>query len=192
MAFSFDPQQRVLRTPRLVLRPLGGGDAPGLLRIYGDPEVTRYYELDVPSSLAQAESILQFFLQHHDRFALIDPANQDLIGTCGLFMWEQQTRMASFGYDLARPYWGQGLMREAAMAVIAYGFAVKDLNRINALVAGGNTRSARLLTTLGFRDEALLRQFAFWKGEFHDMQLFGLLRADVNHETAPQADRLAA
>ncbi|MGC8703516.1 MAG: GNAT family N-acetyltransferase [Thiomonas sp.] len=122
----------------------------------------------------------------------MDPANQDLIGTCGLFMWEQQTRMASFGYDLARPYWGQGLMREAAMAVIAYGFAVKDLNRINALIAEGNTRSARLLTTLGFRDEALLRQFAFWKGEFHDMQLFGLLRADVNHETAPQADRLAA
>jgi hypothetical protein len=28
MAFDFDPQQRTLRTPRLLLRPLELGDAP--------------------------------------------------------------------------------------------------------------------------------------------------------------------
>ncbi len=79
-------------------------------------------------------------------------------------------------------------MREAAMAVIAYGFAVKDLNRVNALVAVGNVRSARLLTTLGFREEAMLRQFAYWKGEFHDMHLFGLLRGDVEQQNVPSAN----
>jgi len=192
MAFDFDPAQRTLRTPRLLLRPLTAADAPALLRIYGDADVTRFYELDTLSTLAQAEAVLQMFLQHHDRFLLVDPASQDGIGTCGLFMWERQSRMASFGYDLARPYWGRGLMREAALAVLAYGFAVKDLNRINALVAVGNERSRRLLRALCFREEALLRQFSYWKGEFHDMHLLGLLRGDVAPQAGEGDSRMAA
>lgn len=192
MAFDFDPQQRTLRTLRLLLRPLELGDAPALQRIYCDPEVTQHYELDTMSTLSQAEEVLHVFLQHHDRFVLIEPASGDIIGTCGLFLWEQQSRMASFGYDLARPYWGHGLMREAAMAVLAYGFAVKDLNRVNALVAVGNTRSRRLLSAMGFREEAILREFSYWKGAFHDMHLFGLLRSDVSSGMPITTERLVA
>jgi ribosomal-protein-alanine N-acetyltransferase len=176
---QFDPQTRCMRTARLQLRPLLGTDAVGLLSIYSQPEVTRYYELDTMTELAQAQRILDFFLQHHDRFALIEPNSQQMIGTCGLFFWDQTTNMASFGYDLAQPYWGRGLMHEATTAVLAYGFAIKQLNRINALTAKENQRSIRLLQLLGFQQEAVLRQFAFWKGEYHDMRMFGLLRQEL-------------
>ena len=132
------------------------------------------------------------FLQHNDHFVLFEPASGDSIGTCGLFLREQQSRMASFGYDLAQPYWRHGLTREAAMAVLAYGFAVKELNRVNALVAVGNTRSRRLLSAMGFREEAILREFSYWKGAFHDMHLFGLLRSDVSRDMPITTERLVA
>ncbi len=176
---DFDPDQRHMRTRRLLLRPLRADDAAGLLGIYGQPEVTRHYELDTLGDLQQAQRVLDFFLEHHDRFALIDPPSQRMIGTCGLFFWDRTTNMASFGYDLCHEFWGHGLMREACCAVLAYGFARKRLNRVNALTAVDNRRSMAVLQALGFEHEAVLRQFAFWKGQYHDMRMFGLLRQQL-------------
>ena len=49
---------------------------------------------------------------------------------------------------------------------------------VSALTAHENPRSARLLRALGFSLEGSLREFAFWKGAFHDMHMFSLLRHD--------------
>lgn len=167
-----------LRTPRLLLRPLEAGDAAGLLRMYADPEVTADYEIGTMTSIDEAEAVLATYLRHFHRFALIKDDDPMLIGTCGFGQWDPVSRMASFGYDLARPYWGQGLMREAGLAILDHGLSVMQLNRINALTTLYNVRSMRLLASLGFTEEARLAQFAYWKGEFHTMRVFGLLRKD--------------
>ncbi len=180
----FDDAQRTLRTTRLLLRPLDDHDAAALLRLYADPEVTREYEIDTLSRLDQAQRLLRAYLQFHQRFALTLGPGQDLIGTCGFTLWDQANRMASLGYDLARPFWGQGLMREAATAVLGYGFAAMQLNRVNALTTLYNVRSMKLLAALGFEEEAVLSQFSYWKEAFHDMRIFALLRTRV---MAPQA-----
>ncbi len=174
-----DASQRTLRTQRLLLRPLDAGDAPALLRLYADAEVTRDYEVVTMTRLEQAEALLRAYLQFHHRFALIPAGDAEPIGTCGYTLWDQASSMASFGYDLARPYWGQGLMREAAAAVLGYGFAVMRLNRVNALTTLYNVRSMKLLAALGFREEAVLSQFSYWKEAFHDMRIYSLLRANV-------------
>ncbi len=176
---EFDPATRRMRTQRMLLRPLGLTDAAGLLGIYSQPEVTRYYELDTLADLQQAQRVLDFFLKHHDRFAMLEPDSLRMIGTCGLFFRDKTTNMASFGYDMASQYWGRGLMREAAGAVLAYGFATMGLNRVNALTALDNQASVKVLQALGFEQEAVLRQFAFWKGSYHDMRMFALLREQL-------------
>ncbi len=176
---TFDPASRELRTRRLLLRPLRDGDAPALFEIYRHPAVTQHYDLDTMDSLEQAQRMLEFFLQHHDRFAVFEADGSTLLGTCGLFHWERASRMVSLGYDLSPQAWGRGIMREAARAVLAYGFAELKLNRVNALSAVDNPASARLLLALGFTEEAVLRQFAWWKGEFHDMRMFALLRDEL-------------
>jgi ribosomal-protein-alanine N-acetyltransferase len=174
-----DLAQHTLRTERLLLRPIEPMDASALLRLYGDPEVTREYEIETLTRLEQAEALLSAYLQFHKRFALVASGGSEVIGTCGYTLWDQSSRMASFGYDLARPYWGHGLMREAAAAVLGYGFAVMKLNRVNALTTLYNVRSMKVLTALGFREEGVLPQFAYWKEAFHDMRLFSLLRSSV-------------
>ena len=184
---EFDPATRSMRTQRMLLRPLQATDAAGLLGIYSQPEVTRYYELDTLSDLLQAQRVLDFFLKHHDRFAMLEPDSLRMIGTCGLFFWDKTTNMASFGYDMASQYWGRGLMREAAGAVLAYGFATMRLNRVNALTAPDNQASIKVLEALGFEQEAVLRQFAYWKGAYHDMRMFALLREQLGDGPIAQA-----
>lgn len=175
---QYDADTRVMRTPRLLLRPLQPDDVDPLMAIYNDPDVTRHYELDIMTSREQGQSMLDFFLEHHDRYGLIDPATNQMIGTCGLFQWERENNMASLGYDLLPAFWGRGLMREATIAILAHGFAHKELNRVSALTAHENPRSARLLRSLGFSLEGSLREFAYWKGAYHDMHMFSLLRHD--------------
>jgi [ribosomal protein S5]-alanine N-acetyltransferase len=35
-----------------------------------------------------------------------------------------------------------------------------------------------LLKKIGFKEEGLLRDYGFWKGDFHDLKMFSLLRKD--------------
>lgn len=69
-------------------------------------------------------------------------------------------------------------MREALTAMLAFGFGPMQLNRVEALVVPENTPSQHLLRRLGFECEGLLRQHGFWKGSFHDLHLFSLLKKD--------------
>ncbi|NIW38715.1 MAG: GNAT family N-acetyltransferase, partial [Gemmatimonadetes bacterium] len=87
-------------------------------------------------------------------------------------------RQAEIGYDLAHRHWGRGLMTEALRPMLRFGFEEMDLHRIEAGVTVGNEASARVLEKLGFREEGLLRRGGYWKGAYHDLRGFGLLRRD--------------
>jgi Acetyltransferase (GNAT) domain len=57
--------------------------------------------------------------------------------TVGLMRVNHEHHRGELGYDLARRWWGKGLVPEAAAAVVAYGFAVMGLHRIEAGVLPG-------------------------------------------------------
>lgn len=94
--------------------------------------------------------------------ALADGANAladvgDLIGSAGLYDWDREVRMAEAGYDLDPAYWGRGIMTEAMTAILAYGFEVMGLNRIQLVAMPRNTASLALAERLGFVREGVLR-----------------------------------
>jgi ubiquinone/menaquinone biosynthesis C-methylase UbiE len=55
-----------------------------------------------------------------------------------------------FGYELARPYWRQGIMTEALTAITRVGFIDMGLNRIEAVIMPENHATIMLLEKLGF------------------------------------------
>jgi len=79
---------------------------------------------------------------------------------------------------LSPAHQGQGIAKEAALAVIAYGFEELSLNRIEALVLPANTASHQLLERLGFQREGLLRQYEKTRGQFDDLYMYSILRSD--------------
>lgn len=42
--------------------------------------------------------------------------------------------------------------------------------------------SEKVLKKLGFREEGVRLQSAYWKNEYHDLKCFSLLRDDYAHE----------
>ena len=67
---------------------------------------------------------------------------------------------------------------EALGIVVRFGVRTLNLNRIQALVMPGNEASAGLLDKLGFSEEGLLREFAFFKGRYQDLRCYSLLRRE--------------
>jgi ribosomal-protein-alanine N-acetyltransferase len=176
-------QAVMLRTARLVLRPVTEADGPGLFEIFGDDRVTRHYAWDTFISLAQAEALAartadQFRRGEAVRWGLVPHGADRIIGTCGYTRWNQENRLAVIGYDLAAAYWRQGLMSEAVAAVLRFGFGQMALNRVEAIVHSGNAASCALLSRMGFTREGLLRGRALHRGEFRDVVMFAITRAE--------------
>jgi len=64
-----------------------------------------------------------------------------------------------FGYVLARPWWGQGLMTEALTEIVQWGLAQPAIFRIGAVCDVENVGSARVMEKSGLVREGLLRRY---------------------------------
>ncbi len=173
-----------LETSRLVLREIVEQDAEALFRIFSNPDVMRYYDTEVFTSLTQAQQLVvrqryRFEQKQRFRWGIALKETNELIGTCGFVNWERRQFYAELGYELAQKYWRQGLMSEVVGAMIDFGFVHMDLHRIEAMIVPENIASAQLLRKLGFQEEGILRERGFWKHTFHDLLLFSLLRKDL-------------
>ena len=69
-------------------------------------------------------------------------------------------------------------MTEALSSVLASGYEVMELNRVEALVDPRNEASLRLLLKLGFTREGVLREYEYEKGAFIDLVMMSLLRRE--------------
>ncbi len=169
----------ILETERLILREIVSSDANALFELFSQEEVTRYYDLYPYETVAEAEAIIDFFADSFDsergiRWGIARKEDNQLIGTCG-YVSLRRFR-GEIGYELNPNYWRHGYMSEAVQAIVNYGFNPLLLNRTEALVMTKNHASAGLLTKLGFQEEGTLRQYDYFKGAFHDMRIFSVLK----------------
>lgn len=175
-----------LQTERLLLNMIKPDDQQAVYAIFSDEQVTRYNDIQTFTSLEDAEWFLHFierrFLEHVGicwALRLRDQPDK-LIGMAGFNAWNRQNHCGEIGYDLAQTYWGWGLMKEALSVMIDFGFQQMMLNRIEAEVMVDNHQSSRLLEKMGFKREGILRQRGRWKGTFHDLSLYSLLRNELS------------
>jgi RimJ/RimL family protein N-acetyltransferase len=96
----------------------------------------------------------------------------------GLSSISAEHRKAELGFWLTPPLWGQGIMTEAARAVVRFGFEELALNRIFAGHFEGNHASRRVQKKLGFRYEGVLRQDVVKDGRPVDHVMMALLREE--------------
>ena len=168
-----------LHTQRLCLRELVANDAPALFDIHSDADSMRWFGADAMTELAQAQALIETFGHWRTQ---PNPGTRwgiewegELIGSCGLFKWNQKWNSCALACELAPHARGQGLMSEAMQAMLDWGFEQMQLHRVEAWVHPQNTASLKLLERLGFKAEGTLRDAGFWNGQRHDLDVLGLL-----------------
>jgi ribosomal-protein-alanine N-acetyltransferase len=172
-----------IESERLLLRLAAESDIPALLEVNSSEEVTALLPYARWNSIADGEAWLRRMQAMQAtglalQFVVVSRSMGSAIGSCLLFRFEEGSARVELGYVLGRPYWGQGLMREALEALVGCAFTHMGLRRLEAEVDTRNGSSARLLQRLGFTKEGLLRQRWVAKGEARDVEMYGLLRGE--------------
>lgn len=173
----------VLRTRRLLLRPIVIADAAALFPIRNDPEYLGCADGDALADVGQLRRVLSEMAQANTAGRAVCVAivqDGQVIGSVELFRLQSGMRSGrewSLGYGLARKYWRQGFMSEALHALLPVLYQ-HGANRITAEVSKDNRPSAGLLTSLGFVSEGVHREKGYWDGQFHDLVSYALLAKD--------------
>lgn len=167
---------------RVRLRAVRTDEAPDVLRIFGDPEATRYWSHAPLETMAEAEAYVADMVRNAEQRRLfqwvIARPDDRFIGTVTLFQWDRTNRRAEVGYMLDPAEQGRGLATDAVRAVLSFGFDVLGLHRVEADTDPDNAPSMRLLERLGFRREGYFRERWYIGGRYLDSVMFGLLRED--------------
>jgi [ribosomal protein S5]-alanine N-acetyltransferase len=142
----------VLRTERLVLRPVTAGDHVALLAHWETPDVRRFLfdgAMLSPTEITEAieDSTRDFADSGYGLWLIYEKDRAGLVGTAGLRPLEN-LGLEVF-YSLAPGSWGRGYATEAARAVLDHALGPLGLPEVLAEVDAGNTASVAVVERLG-------------------------------------------
>ncbi|WP_315788612.1 GNAT family protein [Fischerella sp. JS2] len=174
----------ILETKRLLLRQENLADAEAVFAVFSDPKVTQFHNLATFWEIEEAFGLIKRRAKRLEigcgiRWGITLKQDNTLIGSCG-FTWDKQACGADIGYELASIYWRQGIMTEALQAILQFGFEEMGLQFVVAEVMLNNIASKKLLEKLGFQSQGVLFQHGFWKGQYHDLERFILIKVESN------------
>jgi [ribosomal protein S5]-alanine N-acetyltransferase len=177
---NFHPFPQI-ETERLLLRKLKNQDADEIFNLRSDENVMKYIGKDPITSISEAIEFIQLVnnslvTNFGISWAIAlkeDP--QKLIGTIGHWRLIKEHYRAEVGYMLSPKFWKKGIMKEALIKVIDYGFNEMKLHSIEAHINPENAASAGILEATGFVREAYFKEDFFYKGEFSDTAIYSRL-----------------
>lgn len=166
-----------------MLRQPTRADADAVFRMFTDPEILRYYNVDLMVSKEEAVSLIEarrrrFETGYGIRWGIYRRDDGVYVGSCGYEVLHRAWRFAEIGYELCREHWGNGYMTEALATIIRYGFTQMELHRVEAQIEPANENSKAVVRRLGFREEGIARERGYWRGTHHDLAQFGLLKQE--------------
>lgn len=175
----------IAETERTVMRVFRAEDIDAAHGWWSDPEVARYMLWDIHSR-AESEARLA-------RLAAILPPGEvgawveyaielkvegRAVGSVSMKREEEMGPQAEIGWCLSRGAQGRGLAAEATLGLIRHGIEL-GVHRFYAVADPRNGASVRLMERLGMRREGFFRESCFYKGEWSDDVVYGLLAREV-------------
>jgi len=171
-----------LRTRRLALTLPETGDVDALFEACQDADIQRFTPIPSPYRRTDAEAFVERVPKDWEsgvHLTWVIREGDRLVGTIGFYRVDGKGA-GEIGYWIAPDARGGGRLREAARAVIDWGFDAGGLGllRIEWRAVAGNVASARAARALGFHYEGLLRQALVGPRGRDDGWIAGLLATD--------------
>lgn len=145
----------MLETNRLYLRPWKESDAESLYKYAKAPAVGPAAGWPVHTSVENSREIIKGVLSEPETYAVVLKETGEPIGSIGMMVGKQSSKSlgedeGELGYWIGVPYWGRGLIPEAACEMIRYGFEELGLKAVWCGYFDGNEKSHRVQEKCGF------------------------------------------
>ena len=142
-----------LRSDRLELRKLDGGDAAFVESFYASAQVTRtLLRIQGPISIEEAREFCQppATACGDHRFGAALRSDGRLIALGSVRSHPELLGVATIGYSVVPAFWGQGFGTELAFLLVEFAAGTLGAPEVRATTLDDNPASARVLQKLGF------------------------------------------
>jgi ribosomal-protein-alanine N-acetyltransferase len=175
----------LIYTERLILRKIDIEVLRYVYKHFSDKQLIEFLGLNSLEELAKEKDKFNTGLITHNKqilyFQIIEKKGEKIIGWCGFHTWYIDHDRAEIGYGLYGDRWKkQGMMTEALLPIIEYGFTQMALQRIEAFISPNNIPSLKLVRNLHFEKEGLLRNHYLSNGIHEDSEVYSLLKKNYN------------
>jgi RimJ/RimL family protein N-acetyltransferase len=182
-----------IETERLLLRPLDAAtDVDAVYAYQSREDVCRYIPYsprtreEVAARLADPERNRTAIENSGDHLGvgIVVRETGALVGDAILIWSSQEHRRAEIGYVLNPDHYGHGYATESGRALLRLAFEDMDLHRVVGRIDARNDASAAVLRRLGMRQEAVLVENEWFKGEWSTEVDFAILAAEWRRTVA--------
>ena len=178
----------VLKTERLVLRPLTLDDADLIWPDISDPEIARQMAWEAHTERSQTVAFLEHEVARVNSGKGITWAVFKDGAFCGIFSLIGLVRThraltydkAELAYWISRKYQRQGIMTEAGRRVIQFAFEDLKLHKLFVSHFSENAASENLIKRLGFRYVGEQIEEFQKRGVWHNHKLYELLESEFH------------
>lgn len=145
-----------LFTDRLILRHWEESDAEDLYNYAKDPEIGPIAGWNPHKSAEESREIIKNVLSGQEAYAVCLKKDNRAIGAielmpCGRNRHSDKEDESELGYWIAKPFWGQGLIPEAANELLRHAFEELGMSKVWCGYYDGNFKSKRVQEKVGFK-----------------------------------------
>lgn len=144
----------MMQTKRLILRPWQEADAESLYAYAKDPDIGLPAGWPPHKSVEDSREVIRYVLSAPQTYAVclkdgspIGSVSLKLKGSTDMTDREDECEL---GYWIGKPFWGQGLIPEAAEELLRHAFEELGMRAVWCGYYEGNVKSRRVQEKLGF------------------------------------------
>ncbi len=142
-------------TKRLILRRWEESDAENLYEYAKDPDVGPIAGWPPHQSIEDSREVIKNVFNGKEAYAVCLKADNKAIGAIELKLnghtdMTERDDECELGYWLGKPFWGQGIIPEAAREMLRHAFEDLGMTRVWCGYYDGNIRSKRVQEKCGF------------------------------------------
>lgn len=146
----------ILETERLILRRWEDRDAEDLYKYASNPDVGPIAGWPPHQSMDESREIIKTVFCGAEAYAVCLKSDNRAIGAIELKLnghtdMTERDDECELGYWLGKPFWGQGLMPEAAREMLAHAFEDIGMSKVWCGYYEGNVKSKRVQEKVGFK-----------------------------------------
>ncbi|MFT4415561.1 GNAT family N-acetyltransferase [Fredinandcohnia humi] len=164
-----------IETERLVIRPFHEEDAEPLYQMTLEPGHFTYMPEVPPTTIEEIQNLVQWSINCNEKntpkkiykfnLSVFLKETGEFIGIAGLGPNDVNQEEVELYYSLMQKHQGKGYAKEAAHAVMSYGFNTIGLPKVVGLVHPENAPSLHIIKGLGMRFSHVLSGY---KGDLKD------------------------
>lgn len=155
-----------LKTKRLTLRRFREDDAIDMFNNWSShSEVTKYLSWTPHNNIEISKKLVGFWVnsyknEKHYNWAIELKESKEVIGNITLLEIDDDAENCEVGYCIGEAFWNRGIMTEALLKVIDFGFNEIGFKRIAARFDVNNIASEKVMKKCNLTYEGTLRKIA--------------------------------